>query len=305
MKLTPLDIHHKEFRTALRGYNEKEVDEFLDQVADEFERLFKENVDLSERLNAALERVQSYEGMKDTLQNTLVVAQQHAEQMQSDATARSEMMLKEADLKSQQIVGDALAEKQRVQQEVLRIRKAEEEYRAAMAELLEHQIKQVEAVPVPPDFPTAEDIADTRTAVAEVASRPAGPTYADVIGAPVPASAAEPAVAGKPAIPPAAPVAAAAASGAAYAAFGEGVAPAAEVFDVPGPTPVPSPPVAETQLPPAAAPQAAAVAPEATGLTLGEVEPPVLDVPAFTDPAEFSIPGYGAAEEDSDIEEID
>ena len=52
MKLTPLDIHHKEFRHSLRGYNEEEVDQFLDQVADEFERLFKENIDLSEKLEA-------------------------------------------------------------------------------------------------------------------------------------------------------------------------------------------------------------------------------------------------------------
>ena len=54
MKLTPLDIHHKEFSHALRGYNEAEVDAFLDQVADELERLFKENIDLSEK-NEALE----------------------------------------------------------------------------------------------------------------------------------------------------------------------------------------------------------------------------------------------------------
>ena len=79
MKLTPLDIHHKEFRTSLRGYNEKEVDAFLDEVADEFERLFKENVDLNERLQATLERIKSYEDMKETLQNTLIVAQKHAE----------------------------------------------------------------------------------------------------------------------------------------------------------------------------------------------------------------------------------
>ena len=61
MKLTALDIHHKEFRHALRGYNEEQVDAFLDQVADEFERLFKENIDLTERLEAADERVRSYQ----------------------------------------------------------------------------------------------------------------------------------------------------------------------------------------------------------------------------------------------------
>ena len=61
MRLTPLDIRHKEFRSSLRGYSEQEVDVFLDEVADEFERLFKENIDLSERLDNATERVRSYQ----------------------------------------------------------------------------------------------------------------------------------------------------------------------------------------------------------------------------------------------------
>ena len=50
MKLTPLDIRHKDFKRGLRGYADSEVDEFLDEVADEFERLFKENIELSEQV---------------------------------------------------------------------------------------------------------------------------------------------------------------------------------------------------------------------------------------------------------------
>ena len=52
MKLTPLDIRHKEFKRGMRGYADVEVDEFLDQVADEYERLFKENIDLQDRVEA-------------------------------------------------------------------------------------------------------------------------------------------------------------------------------------------------------------------------------------------------------------
>ena len=44
MKLTPLDIRHKEFKRGMRGYVDSEVDEFLDDIADEFERLFRENI---------------------------------------------------------------------------------------------------------------------------------------------------------------------------------------------------------------------------------------------------------------------
>ena len=53
MALTPLDIHHKEFRTArFGGYNEEEVDSFLDQVADEFEKLTQDNVELGQQVEA-------------------------------------------------------------------------------------------------------------------------------------------------------------------------------------------------------------------------------------------------------------
>jgi cell division initiation protein len=315
MKLTPLDIHHKEFRTALRGYNEKEVDAFLDMVADEFERLFKENVDLSERLTAALERVQSYEEMKQTLQNTLIVAQKHAEDVESDANKRSELMIKEADLKSQQIIGEALAEKQRVQQEVLRVRKAEEEYRDAMVELLEHQIKQVDAVGVPEGFPTDDDIAATRDRAAQVAERApsSAPSYAAVI-----ASAAPAAVPAVPA-PLAAPVVQESVVDTSMNAVSSGVAPSTDMFEIPDFTTnaPPAPPIAEAPVQAAgpgpelggmARPPVAPVAPaagDASGLTLGEVDPPDLGIPAFTDPAEFKMPGYGVADVEADIEEID
>ena len=52
MKLTPLDIRHKEFKRGMSGYADVEVDEFLDEVADEYERLFKENIDLNERVES-------------------------------------------------------------------------------------------------------------------------------------------------------------------------------------------------------------------------------------------------------------
>ena len=71
MKLTPLDIHHKEFRHALRGYSEEEVDQFLDEVADEFERLFKENIEIAEKLEAANQKLTEFELQRQTINNTL------------------------------------------------------------------------------------------------------------------------------------------------------------------------------------------------------------------------------------------
>ena len=69
MKLTPLDIRHKEFKRGMRGYVDGEVDEFLDEVADEFERLFKENIELTERGEALQEKLDQYRNLEETLQN--------------------------------------------------------------------------------------------------------------------------------------------------------------------------------------------------------------------------------------------
>ncbi len=81
MKLTPLDIRHKEFKRGMRGYADVEVDEFLDEVADEFERVFKDNIDLGERVETLESQVSSYRRIEETLQKTLVSAQVSADEL--------------------------------------------------------------------------------------------------------------------------------------------------------------------------------------------------------------------------------
>ena len=48
--ITPMDIENKEFKKTFRGYNEEEVDEFLDAVKEDYENLYRENLDLKEKL---------------------------------------------------------------------------------------------------------------------------------------------------------------------------------------------------------------------------------------------------------------
>jgi len=144
MKLTPLDIHHKEFRNSLRGYSPEEVDDFLDEVADEFERLFKENIDLSEKLEAASSRVRAYADMERTLQNTMVAAQVSADDMRSRAEAEASRMVADAESKAQEIVSAALEDKQRSQAEYVRLKAAEEEFRARFRGMLEGYLGGVE-----------------------------------------------------------------------------------------------------------------------------------------------------------------
>ncbi len=151
MKLTPLDIHHKEFRRSVRGYSESEVDRFLDDVADELERLFKENIDLSEKLESAEERVRSYEDMERTLHNTMLAAQKSAEDIVQKAQEEANTLLRDAEVKAKEIIHEALTQKQRIGGELLRIKRAEEDFRARFREMLGAYEGQLTEIPLPSD----------------------------------------------------------------------------------------------------------------------------------------------------------
>ncbi len=203
MKLTPLDIRHKEFKRGMRGYADEEVDEFLDQIADEFERLFKDNIDLSERVENLEEQVTRYRRIEETLQKTLVSAQQSAEEVKQNATKESQLILRDAELKARQMVNESYADKQRIEGSLTKLRGVEEEFRIRFRQLLEGFLKQVEqAPPVAP--PPQNDLNQKAEAIKEAIAR-----EETVVAPPPRAPSAAPAPAGstaQPATPaPAAP----------------------------------------------------------------------------------------------------
>jgi cell division initiation protein len=157
MKLTPLDIHHKEFRNSLRGYSPEEVDDFLDEVADEFERMFKENIDLNEKLEVSAARVRAYSDMERTLQNTMVAAQVSADDMRARAEADAGRMISEAESKAQTIVSAALEDKQRSQNEYTRLKAAEDQFRGSFRRMLEDYLGAI--VELEPGSPVAAESA--------------------------------------------------------------------------------------------------------------------------------------------------
>jgi cell division initiation protein len=301
MKLTPLDIHHKEFRLALRGYNQEEVDQFLDEVADEFERLFKENIDLSERLDAANEKVRSYAEIEKTLHNTMLAAQQSAEEIKAKALKESDLLMRDAEIKAKELVQAALAEKQKTQSEFMRIKAAEDDFRMRFRDVLETYMRNLHEVPVAEDVAALVGIAEEK--VLDMAARLAQAPAA----APLP----EPADAMGPADPdgPEAP-----AGVTDPAQLDEAMdAPESAASALESPTLPSTRPRAQVGRRGESADAVATDPPQAgfvQSLTLGEVEGPDVrpDAPTFEDPSEFSMPARGAhgeRDEDLDIEEID
>ncbi len=88
--LTPLDIENKKFPKSIKGYNIDDVDNFLDELTIEYEKLYKENAELRTQIEFLQNDLEHYKTVEHTLQNTLVMAQTTADNMIKDAQKSAE-----------------------------------------------------------------------------------------------------------------------------------------------------------------------------------------------------------------------
>ncbi len=152
MRLTPLDIHHKEFHRAIRGYNEEEVDKFLDEVAEEFERVFKENIDLKEQIEKAKQELEGYGNMEKALQKALLAAQKSAEEITQHAQKEAELIQRNADLKAKEVVQEAYDLKHKYESTLNHLKQAEEEFRNKFKSMLESYMRIADSTAVLADI---------------------------------------------------------------------------------------------------------------------------------------------------------
>ena len=141
--LTPLDIHNKEFKRSFRGYNEEEVDEFLDQVVKDYETNYQENIELRETVERLNSKLEHYQHMENTLHTTLVIAQETAEEVKLNAKRESELVHKEAEIRAQRMVEDAIAKVRNMTGEYEELQKQAQVFRTRMRTLLQAQLEMV------------------------------------------------------------------------------------------------------------------------------------------------------------------
>ena len=139
--LTPLDIENKRFSKTLKGYNVDEVDDFLDQLTVDYEKLYKENADLREQIENSKKDLEHYRNVEHTLQNTLVMAQTTADDIKANAQSRADQIIRDAQ-------SEAKRATETISKEEFEIRKRTEElkrqfvvYKAKMEALLISQLE--------------------------------------------------------------------------------------------------------------------------------------------------------------------
>lgn len=146
MKITPMDISNKEFKKVIRGYSSEEVDEFLDNIAEDYEALYKENSSLKEKMLGLNEKIEHYAKMETTIQNTLLLAQNAAEQSKQTAQKEADIIIRSANETSQRILDKAHNDVLRVNDDYERIKQEFIKFRAKFKNFMNTQIEMFESL---------------------------------------------------------------------------------------------------------------------------------------------------------------
>ena len=140
--LTPLDIENKKFqKQMMNGYNVDEVDDFLDEITADYEKIYKDNTELRAEIERSKSDLEKYKNIEQTLQNTLVMAQKTADDIKNNAQDEADSIIKNARAKMQESVDELTKESETRKREFAETKKQFDIYRAKMEALLISQLE--------------------------------------------------------------------------------------------------------------------------------------------------------------------
>ena len=137
MRISPLDIRQQQFTVKwIRGFDIHEVDAFLDDIAEDYEAVLKENAQLKEQVSTFEERSRGLAERERALQDTLVTTHRLGEEMKATARREADILMREAELRSEKIIEEGRAEEARIRSEIQTLRRLRrqliEDFRATL-----------------------------------------------------------------------------------------------------------------------------------------------------------------------------
>ena len=118
--ITPMDIHNKTFSGQIRGYSKDEVNAFLEELASDYEKIYREHRAMEEEMDIIRTKLRNYEKMESTMSHTLVMAQETADNVKKNAHKEAALSIQEAQSEAQKIVSDAEAARRKMNADLLK-----------------------------------------------------------------------------------------------------------------------------------------------------------------------------------------
>jgi cell division initiation protein len=141
MPLTPLDIHNKEFNRGFRGYDEDEVNEFLDQIIKDYEIVLREKKETTDKVFELDERLAHFSNIEVTLNKSILIAQGAAEELKRNAQKEAQLIIKEAEKNADRIINESLSKSRKVSIEIDELKKQASVYKIRFKMLIEAQLE--------------------------------------------------------------------------------------------------------------------------------------------------------------------
>jgi len=104
IKISPHDILNQEFNTKVKGFDKDEVKNFLLLVSESIEHEISEKESLKKELEQLKNSLIKYESREDVLRDTLISAQKFSKEIKNSAEREAQLVLKEAEMKSEEII---------------------------------------------------------------------------------------------------------------------------------------------------------------------------------------------------------
>ena len=145
--ITPLDIENKKFsKQMMNGYSVDEVDEFLDELTVDYEKVYKESTEFKTKAEELEKELLHYKNIETTLQSTLVMAQTAADEVKDLAKQQADQIIRDAQVNAKKSVDELDAQIMMKQKELDDIKKQFDVYKAKMESLLISQLELIKDI---------------------------------------------------------------------------------------------------------------------------------------------------------------
>jgi cell division initiation protein len=141
MRLTPLDIEQRGFKIRFRGFDTKEVQGFLELIADEFKRLMDEVNSLKEALSNKVKEIEAYKREEESLKESVVNAQNIIKEMKGNAEKEAQLIVSEAELKAEKILNSAHTGLLQIREDISELKRQRIQFEMKLRSLIEAHLK--------------------------------------------------------------------------------------------------------------------------------------------------------------------
>jgi cell division initiation protein len=143
MNITPLDIQQKRFHAGFRGYESREVDAFLELVREEMEALMREVAEQREFRQVYDQRMAELQEREETVKNTMIMTQKLADDTRENARKEAELIIKDAEFRSREIINKAQQEKVKLEAEIQELKRRKHHFLEDVKKVIQMHLEMV------------------------------------------------------------------------------------------------------------------------------------------------------------------